>query len=146
MVEHDFGVAHATVLESRGQLFEAANLRLQEGDIMYAIRLLVKDRQSLASCERAAALVLEDLWRTLSFATGRTERNTQRLKTLFESIHDLGKSMLTPEQQQEVIKLCNHFAKEDTMLILHFTAGCFRSYIHLQPSSTRRPYQLHDWS
>lgn len=102
MVEHDFGVAHATMLESRGRFFEAADVRVQEGDVLYAIRLLLQDHQSSAASERAAALVLEDLWRTLSFAVMPTNDNAEHLETLFNFMDQLGKVILSSSQQQEV--------------------------------------------
>lgn len=102
MVEHDFGIAHARVLESQGQLIEAANLRLREGEALYAVRLLLHDHQSSAAREQAVVILLDDLWRTLSFAIGPSEHNAQRLETLFDLVDQVGEDTLNPAQKQEV--------------------------------------------
>lgn len=133
MVEHDFGVAHAEILESQRHFSQAADLRLQEGDIIYAINLLVQDRDSSASAKRAGALVLEDLWRTLSFAVLRTNDNVERLRTLFDFVNQLGAEALSPSQRQEV----RHIMMNCDIFTYWLNNQCLRSWTYLVPYTIR---------
>ncbi|PCH33046.1 hypothetical protein WOLCODRAFT_62498 [Wolfiporia cocos MD-104 SS10] len=63
----DFGldIARVTLLEELGRFAEAAQLRLQEGRILEAIRLFMKDSTSADSVHRASLCLLDGLWRGL---------------------------------------------------------------------------------
>lgn len=104
MVEHEFVAAHVTMLETQGRWFEAAELRLQQGDTLRAIRLLIEkcDDQTTAH-KRAVEIILTDLWRTMSFATIRTDANVEHIGILLEYADQVVVDILSDEKQE----VCN---------------------------------------
>lgn len=68
MSDYGFDVARVTLLEQYGRFSDAADIHLQEGRAIDAIRLFLKDTQNSKSIKRAAETVLQGLWNELSFA------------------------------------------------------------------------------
>ncbi|KAJ7743864.1 hypothetical protein B0H16DRAFT_1889844 [Mycena metata] len=60
-------VAHATLLESLGRFSDAAEIHLEEGRTLDAIRLFLRDR-SEQSMYRGVRCILQSLWQRVSFA------------------------------------------------------------------------------
>ncbi|KAL1741953.1 hypothetical protein HDZ31DRAFT_44303 [Schizophyllum fasciatum] len=61
-----FNVEKASLLESSGRLYEAAELYLDDKPL-YAVQLFLKDVDNGASLERGRRCVLEGLWKELAF-------------------------------------------------------------------------------
>lgn len=101
MIEHDFGEARATVLAENGELYKAAEIRAKEGDVLEALRLLVKDNL-VQSAAKAVTVLLDDLWRHLSFAIHADDRNSERLAALFDLADQLDWKVASREQNTQV--------------------------------------------
>lgn len=68
MEDYGFDVARAALLESSGRFAEAAELHLEEGHPLQAIRLFMRDWEDITSHQRAEECVLYGLWQHLSFS------------------------------------------------------------------------------
>ncbi|KAJ6456165.1 hypothetical protein C8R45DRAFT_1187129 [Mycena sanguinolenta] len=66
--ERGLDVAHATLLESLGRFYDAAEVHLEEGRTFEAIELFLRDRDNKDSICRGAQCILQSLWRNVSFS------------------------------------------------------------------------------
>ncbi|KAJ6498051.1 P-loop containing nucleoside triphosphate hydrolase protein [Mycena vitilis] len=61
-------VAHATLLESLGRFCDAAEVHLEEGRTLEAIKLFLRDSSNKHAMRRGAQCILQSLWQRVSFA------------------------------------------------------------------------------
>ncbi|KAI0693657.1 hypothetical protein BC835DRAFT_1352925 [Cytidiella melzeri] len=76
MTDYGFNVARVTLLEQYGRLAEAAEIHLEEGRPVEAIRLFMRDTANPSSWDRAAASVLQGLWNEISVAVSVPSEGT----------------------------------------------------------------------
>ncbi|KAF7340216.1 UvrD-like helicase ATP-binding domain-containing protein [Mycena venus] len=73
--ERGLDVAHATLLESLGRFYDAAEVHLEEGRTLEAIKLFLRDRDNEHSIRRGTQCILQSLWRQVSFAASPTKED-----------------------------------------------------------------------
>ncbi|KAK7064824.1 UvrD-like helicase ATP-binding domain-containing protein [Favolaschia claudopus] len=80
--ERGLDVAHATLLESLGRYSDAAEVHLEEGRTLEAIKLFLRERDSEESIRRGAECILQGLWRKISFAVSPDMEDPSLLQLL----------------------------------------------------------------
>lgn len=73
MDDYGLDVARSQFLEEVGRYAEAADVHLNEGNVLEAIRVLSLDTQNAASLERALSCLLDGLWLNLSCGVAANE-------------------------------------------------------------------------
>ncbi|KAL0573766.1 hypothetical protein V5O48_008193 [Marasmius crinis-equi] len=101
--DYDLDVAKATLLEAKGDLAGAAQLHMEEGRIMDAISLLLKDKDSEASQGKAAEYILDGFWGLglFGFSPEKFARDPQ-VKNLSKMVLKLNTEKLTEVQREEL--------------------------------------------
>jgi hypothetical protein len=105
MEDHDFANAHASFLERRRRYADAADKLRQEGHMLRAIRLLLKDSFDENSMKKATAFLLESLWSYLSFGIQPnlvSPEESSELNELFELSKQFRLGDLDPKVRKEV--------------------------------------------
>ncbi|PSS06635.1 hypothetical protein PHLCEN_2v3591 [Hermanssonia centrifuga] len=107
MDNYDFNVARVNLLESTGRIAEAAELHLNEGRTVEAIRLFIQDSADPDSQRRAEECLLQGLWKQLSFGVHikpDADISNTPLGELMELSSDMQNNsrFLAPQAQDEI--------------------------------------------
>ncbi|KAJ7237490.1 hypothetical protein B0H12DRAFT_1238227 [Mycena haematopus] len=111
--ERGLDVAHATLLESLGRFCDAAEVHLEEGRTLDAIKLFLRDRHNEDSICRGAKCILQSLWRQLSFAVlPKEDPSVSPLLTLAAKVDP----SFLPENERSELEMfqaisCREFSK-----------------------------------
>ncbi|KAF6765917.1 hypothetical protein DFP72DRAFT_996790 [Ephemerocybe angulata] len=92
---------HAAVLADLGRYQEAADIHIEEGRTMDAIRVLLEDKENRESIRRANDYILRGLWQNNSFSQKIKDSDTDAL-ALLELASKLDASLLSPTQKAEI--------------------------------------------
>ncbi|THH16781.1 hypothetical protein EW146_g3907 [Bondarzewia mesenterica] len=104
MRDLDFGLAHAQFLEKNGKYVDAAEHYIQEGRIMYAIEILLKDSSNPEALRKAKSHILSRLWIHLSFGVHPNSLSVEsdlEVQDLFEHLAKLSPDALDPDDRRE---------------------------------------------
>jgi hypothetical protein len=111
MIEHDFGMARATVLEEEGNCEAAAEEYWKEGQKLRAVESLLKDDSDPASIHKAKEYILLILWRNVSFNARTWPENSSTqlsdVAALTDQLLQKSETALPHEDQLEVMFSCN---------------------------------------
>ncbi|KAL0065389.1 hypothetical protein AAF712_007595 [Marasmius tenuissimus] len=101
--DYDLDIAKASLLEAKGDLAGAAQLHMDEGRIMEAISLLLKDKDSEASQSKAADYILDGFWGLglFGFPSEKFARDAQT-KKLLGMVGKLNLEKLSVFQREEL--------------------------------------------
>ncbi|KAG7086906.1 hypothetical protein E1B28_002824 [Marasmius oreades] len=101
--DYDLDVAKASLLEAIGDVAGAAQLHMEEGRIMEAITLLLKDTDSETSQAKAADYILDGFWGLGLFGSSAEKfTNDVRVKKLLGLVGKINAQKLTLNQQEEL--------------------------------------------
>lgn len=101
---------HAAVLTELGRYQEAADIHMEEGRPLDAIKVLLEDKGNSESTARANAYILRGLWQNTSFSHKIKDTDTDAIK-LLALTSKVEPSLLSPSQQDEVSTLLPLSAK-----------------------------------
>jgi hypothetical protein len=107
MIEHDFGIARATVLEEERSYVDAAEEYWKEGRKLSAVESLLKDETNPESLRKAKDYILLILWGNISFAAQEWPDNSDtplsEVARLTDELLRKSKRALPHEDQLEVV-------------------------------------------
>lgn len=101
---------HAAVLTELGRYQEAADIHMEEGRPLDAIKVLLEDKGNSESTARANTYILRGLWQNTSFSHKIKDTDTDAIK-LLALTSKVESSLLSPSQQDEVSTLLPLLAK-----------------------------------
>ncbi|KAI0061021.1 P-loop containing nucleoside triphosphate hydrolase protein [Artomyces pyxidatus] len=105
VLDHDLDIAHAEILTDEGRFAEAADLHMQEGRTLDALRLYLRDRSSQKSLDKAKDCLLEALWGAFSMGVSRDPGDVTPAKSvqeLFELVEKLDDATFSPRDRREI--------------------------------------------
>lgn len=92
---------HAAVLAELGRFQEAADIHMEEGRTMDAIKVLLQDKGNSESTRRANTYILQGLWQTTSFSHKIKDDDTEAI-SLLSLASKVDTDLLSPSQKDEV--------------------------------------------
>ena len=98
-------IAEVRILVERGQYTEAANLHIRENRMLDAVEVLLKDKNSEETIQRASRSLLGAFWNTLSFGVLPLELDNEsqaNLKRMVRLVGQFDLSTVTEGDHREV--------------------------------------------
>lgn len=92
---------HAAVLAELGRFQEAADIHMEEGRPLEAIKVLLEDKGNSESTTRANTYILRGLWQNTSFSHKIKDTDTDSIE-LLALASQVDTSLLSPSQRDEV--------------------------------------------
>ena len=100
---YNLDVARAALLGKQGRYWEAAEVHLSENRPLDAIRVLLKDKGSRDTIQKAAKILLGALWRRCPFAVSLKQVSAdQDVAALLNLAHKFPADFLDPLDHHEV--------------------------------------------
>ncbi|KAI0042885.1 hypothetical protein FA95DRAFT_1609833 [Auriscalpium vulgare] len=99
---YDLDAARVEILVEEGMHADAADLLREEGKIVEAIELYLQDGGSQTSTLKAKDCILQELWRSFSFAVVPSEEVKKATRKVFDHVEKLDTSMLSESDRQEL--------------------------------------------
>ena len=101
--DYNLDIARATLLGKQGRYSEAAEVHLSENRPLDAIRVLLKDKGSRDTIQKAAKILLGALWRRCPFAVSLKQvAADQDVAALLNLAHKFPADFLDPLDHHEV--------------------------------------------
>jgi hypothetical protein len=101
----DLDIAEVRILVERGQYTEAADLHIRENRMLDAVGVLLQDKNSKETIQRASESLLGAFWNTLSFGVLPLELDNEsqaNLKRMVRLVGQFDLSALKERDQREV--------------------------------------------